>query len=1045
MRRSVSGSVVVVAVAALGVGLAPPSSTSPPAPPAAAAPTAKQHLDAYSASGVTGEQLAVLAQLGYDLHESHPTGDTSEVSLVLTADEAAKLRGRGIDVRLARVKGGQTVRQFAATEAANGFTVWKSWDEPGGHRDQLVAAAETYPGVTKLVKLGTTYQGRDILALKVTQGAKGIKDGSRPAVIFAATQHAREWIAPEITRRIMNTYLQRWAADDEATKKLLQSTELWFVPVMNPDGYQYTFTDERLWRKNLRDNNGDGVTQVGDGVDPNRNFPAHWGYDNEGSSPIPSSETYRGPSAGSEPETKAAMKLFATAKAEFMVNYHSNGRWLLYNDGWQVGTPTADDPIYYALSGNLDEPAIDDFHPGLSSDVLYITNGEIDGYAQQATGTLAWTPELSPGCDGCGFVFPDDEQLVQEEFLRNLPFAESVAESATDPDDPKSSLGIKTKPFYLQSEDAYKEGIPSVNLSFSESYGDPQPVAVIAKRSLGAVTAKWRVNGGPVQSDAAEEWTGGERFGMTSTHYHQVRGTVTGTDPGDNVEVWFEGGGERSPSFTYRAVSETGNRVLVVAAEDYTGASPAQPAGGPFYLDHYLDALDANGVDADVWDVDAKGRTAPDAQGVLSHYDAAIWYTGDDIVTRTAGRGAGNADRLALDETYEFRAFMNEGGKVLYTGDFAGLQYSGAPPVGTQLYDPQGEIPCGASLPAGIDPRRCLRLRGSGDNVNDTLQYWFGGYLQIPGDGHDAAGEVYDVNGIDDPFVDLDWAMNGPESANNQDTTSSFISTSGILPADDFPQFDSWASARWDKPGGPFDPHTGEQYVYSQIADVSYKRLTRTVTVPAGGGTLDFWTSYDTEVDWDYVFVEARTPGGDDWTTLPDSNGHTSQSTGESCHEGWRELHPQLDHYQTLDEAAGTCTPTGTTGSWHAASGSSAGWQQWSVDLGAWASTGSVEVSITYASDWGTQNLGTFIDDVRLPDGTTTSFESGLEGWTVSGAPPGSAANGNDWIVTTASGFPVGAGITTPRSLLLGFGFEGIATPAERNEVMARALEHLLD
>ena len=52
------------------------------------------------------------------------------------------------------------------------------------------------------------------------------------------------------------------------------------------------------------------------------------------------------------------MKLFDAAKAEFMVNYHSNGRWLLYNDGWQIGTPTADDPIYYALSGNLDNPAI---------------------------------------------------------------------------------------------------------------------------------------------------------------------------------------------------------------------------------------------------------------------------------------------------------------------------------------------------------------------------------------------------------------------------------------------------------------------------------------------------------------------------------------------------------------------------------------------------------------------------------------------------------------------------------------------------------------
>jgi hypothetical protein len=1040
MRRLLSGSVVAVAVAALGVGLAPPSSTSPPTA-APSAPRADQPLDAYTARGVSAEQLRTLAQQGYDLHEAHPTGDTTRVDLVLTKDEAERLRGQGIDVRLARVKGGQTVRQFAAAQAEFGYEVWKSYDEPGGYHDQLTTVARDYPGVTKLVKLGTTYQGRDILALKMTQGARGQKDGSRPAVIFSATQHAREWIAPEMVRRLMYTYLERWEAEDEATMKLLQSTELWFVPVMNPDGYEYTFTDERLWRKNLRDNNGDGMTQVGDGVDPNRNYPSHWGYDNEGSSDIPSSETYRGPSPASEPETKAGIKLFETAKAEFMVNYHSNGRWLLYNDGWQIGTPTADDPIYHALSGNLDEPAIDDFHPGLSSDVLYITNGEIDGYAQEATGTLAWTPELSPGCPGCGFVFPDDEDLVAEEFERNRPFAESVAESATDPDEPKSVVGIKTKPFQLDTEDAYKSGLPAVNLSFEKSYGDPQTVAVLARRSLGAVTAKWKVNGGPTQSAPTTEWTGGERFGMTSTHYHQVRGTVTGTDPGDTVEVWFEGGGESSESFTYEAVSESGNRVLVVAAEDYTGASPNQTPG-PHYLDYYLDALDANGQDADVYDVDAEGRTAPDALGVLSHYDAAIWYTGDDIVTRTAGRGGGNADRLALDEIYEFRAYMNEGGRVMYTGDWAGAQYTGAG-VGTQLYDPQGEIACNP-LPAGVDARRCLRLRGSGDSTNDVLQYWFGGYLQVPGDGHDETGEVYDVTGVDDPFAGASWAMNGPGSADNQDATSSFISTSGILPVEQFPQFESWPSARWDKPGGPFDPHTGDQYAYSQLADVSYKRLTRTVDVPAGGGTLDFWTSFDTEGDWDYVFVEARTPEGDDWTTLPDANGHTSQETGESCASGWRELHPQLDHYQTLDEASGTCTPSGETGTWHAASGNSAGWQEWSVDLSAWAG-GPVEVSISYASDWATQNLGTFVDDITLPDGTSTSFESGLEGWVVSGAPEGSAANGNDWIVTDASGFPVGAAISTPESLLLGFGFEGIATPAERNEVMGRALEHLLE
>ncbi len=179
MRRLVSGSIVAVAVAALGVGLAPPSSTSPPAPAPAAAKKA-EHLDAYTATRVTGEQLATLARQGFDLHESHPTGDTSQVSLVMTADEADRLRAQGIDVRLARVKGGQTVRQFAAAQAAFGYNVWRSYDEPGGHRDQLIAASKAYPGVTKLVKLGTTYQGRDILALKVTQGARG-HQGRLPA------------------------------------------------------------------------------------------------------------------------------------------------------------------------------------------------------------------------------------------------------------------------------------------------------------------------------------------------------------------------------------------------------------------------------------------------------------------------------------------------------------------------------------------------------------------------------------------------------------------------------------------------------------------------------------------------------------------------------------------------------------------------------------------------------------------------------------------------------------------------------------------------
>jgi hypothetical protein len=278
------------------------------------------------------------------------------------------------------------------------------------------------------------------------------------------------------------------------------------------------------------------------------------------------------------------------------------------------------------------------------------------------------------------------------------------------------------------------------------------------------------------------------------------------------------------------------------------------------------------------------------------------------------------------------------------------------------------------------------------------------------------------------------------------------VSTSGILPPDQFPQFTSWPSSRWDKPGGPFAPHTGEQYVFSQIADVSYKRLTRQIAVPDGGGDLTFWTSYDTEEHWDYLAVEARTAGGDDWTTLPDANGHTTQDTGDSCPgstTGWAdELHPQLEHYQTYVPSSGpgvdpTCTPTGTTGEWNAASGSSNGWQQWSIDLDEWAGE-TVEISVAYVSDWGTQNLGVFLDDFAWPGGSTSFEGADTGGWQIAGPPEGSGENANNWEVTNSDGFPVGASITTPKSILMGYGFEAIDSADMRKRVMGRAAEYLL-
>ncbi len=400
-------------------------------------------------------------------------------------------------------------------------------------------------------------------------------------MLYSSTQHAREWISTEVNRRLMNHYISRWRANDREVRKLLQTTELWFVLVANPDGYQYTFDHERLWRKNLRDNNGDGADPGRRRRRPQPQLPQPLGLRRGGVVVDPVQRDLPRPGAGvgaGDPGDGRACSIASASPSRSTTT--RNGQWLLYAEGWQTSTPTADDPIYYAMSGNLDAPAIDDFHPGLSSDVLYVTNGETTDYAHAATGALAWTPELSEGCEGCGFVFPDDDALVQEEFERNLPFAMSVARSAVDPADPKTVTGITTKPFYVDSDDPYKSSNPGAQLSFTQSYGDPQPVAVIAKRSLGAVTVEVPDQRRPGAVGARRpSGRAGRRTTRPSVHYHQMRGVVTGTDPGDSVEVWFEGGGQRSESFTYQAVSETGNRVLVVAAEDYTGASPVQAPG----------------------------------------------------------------------------------------------------------------------------------------------------------------------------------------------------------------------------------------------------------------------------------------------------------------------------------------------------------------------------------------------------------------------------------------------------------------------------------
>ncbi|MEU8613978.1 M14 family zinc carboxypeptidase [Actinoplanes sp. NPDC048791] len=1005
-------SLLTVAAAALS-GIAP-----------AAAVPAEDDLAVYVGT-LDAAQLQRLRAVGIDHDESAVTAAADgkvTVQPILGRRQAESLIAAGVP--LAEKRTTTAMRKQAAAAP----TVFRQYNAPGGLREELADTAARNPRLAKLVTVGKTVRGVPIQAVKVTRDARFVPDGRRPATIYLGAQHAREWITPEMTRRLMHHVIDGYGTDPALTK-LLNTTEVWFLPVVNPDGYDFTFTEgHRLWRKNLRDNNGDGEITAGDGVDLNRNFAEKWGYDNEGSSPDPASETYRGPGPNSEPETKALDALFKRVGFEFLVNYHSAAELLLYGIGWQVSTPSPDDQIQIALAGDDAHPAVPGYDPDISAE-LYTTNGDTDFHAQVRTGALGFTPEMSTcetisnlypddqwkaeDCES-GFNFPDDEKLIEDEFRKNLPFALSVGQSAVDPDNPISTVGRSTADLTVDA--------------FSTSYGSRQQVAVTARRALRDVTLHYRVNGGRERTDGTREWRGGERYGDgVDKYFAERRGTVAKARPKDKVQVWFTARNGRrtvkSASFTYTVASKIGGDVLVLAAEDVTGVSPANTDGATTarYAAAHVAALKRAGRSADVYDIDANGRQAPHPLGVLSHYRTVLWETGDDIIPRAPGQPAGTVARSALETELAVRDYLNEGGKLLFSGKYAGFAQAAN---GAYVYQPNGPAECLAAN----DPT-CLPLG------NDFEQYWLGAYSYVSDGGTSPEGTPY-------PLVGTEGAFKGFSATPAGDHTGSFLTTASFLPPKQFPQFgNSRAPIDWQLPGAaPYDPYDGDWYLWSGQSDVSYKRLTKTVDLTAAtAARLKFQTSFDTEAGWDFMFVEAHVVGTDDWTTLPDAGGLTTTETGDSCQSGIETIHPFLTHYQGEG-----CTSTGTTGTWNAATGTSSGWKQFDADLSAYAGK-QVELSISYMSDWGTQGLGVFLDDVRVEVGGAvaqqTSFETDLGGWTVAGPPPGSGRNSTDWARSQLA-FDSGAAVTTADSVFLGFGLEGLPED-KRVDLVRRALRHL--
>ncbi|MBA3705882.1 MAG: immune inhibitor A, partial [Bacteroidetes bacterium] len=185
-------------------------------------------------------------------------------------------------------------------------------------------------------------------------------------------------------------------------KYLVDNAEMFFVPIVNPDGYVYNETTAPngggMWRKNRR-NNGDGTF----GVDLNRNYSYNWGANNTGSSPNTGNDTYRGPSAASEPETKNMETFCNQHTFKIATNYHTYGNLLIYP--WGGGTPayTIDSAQYTTYGAHL--TSYNHWSYGTAAQtVLYTTNGTSDDwmYGEQISHPkiMAMTPEAGKSDEG---------------------------------------------------------------------------------------------------------------------------------------------------------------------------------------------------------------------------------------------------------------------------------------------------------------------------------------------------------------------------------------------------------------------------------------------------------------------------------------------------------------------------------------------------------------------------------------------------------------------------------------------------------------------
>jgi carboxypeptidase T len=352
--------------------------------------------------------LARLLQtpLGLDVWETK--GDR----IVLRAEEAAVNRISQMGYQVRHIADQTThLETFATADAMEGY------HSAAGLAEEMRTLAANHKDVAQIKEIGRSVEGRPILALRI-----GHAHGGSRKLLFMGCHHAREWISVEVPFLLAKELIEK--ANNNPVSKWLDEGEIWVAPMVNPDGHEYTRTQDRLWRKNRR-KNADGSY----GVDPNRNYGYMWGSLNvPTSSHVPSDETYIGPRAFSEPETRAVRDLIAAEQFAGIVTYHSFSQLVLYPWGF-TAQPVADPADRTSMSETVVKicDCIRQVH-GVSytpeqSSQLYPTAGDTTDWAYGEYGIPSFTIELRPeSAEDGGFILPASQIVPTYEENRAAAF-----------------------------------------------------------------------------------------------------------------------------------------------------------------------------------------------------------------------------------------------------------------------------------------------------------------------------------------------------------------------------------------------------------------------------------------------------------------------------------------------------------------------------------------------------------------------------------------------------------------------------------------------